>query len=115
MKIKKEFYQRDGLIVAKELLGKVLYRKEGEIIYKGRIVEVEAYLGPHDKASHGYNNRKTNRTEVMFREGGFSYVYLIYGMYNCLNVVTGKQGIPEAVLIRALDPLEGIEEIINLL
>lgn len=109
MKLKKDFYQRDGLKVAKELLGKVLCRKDGDVVYKGRIVEVEAYIGPRDKASHGYNNRRTKRTEMMFNEGGFSYVYLIYGMYHCLNVVTGDPGVPEAVLIRALTPMEGIE------
>lgn len=109
MILKKDFYKRDGITVAKELLGKVLCRKDGDTIYKGRIVEVEAYLGPHDKASHGYKNKRTKRTEIMFCDGGVSYVYLIYGMYNCLNVVAGYAEVPEAVLIRALEPLEGIE------
>lgn len=105
-----QFYQRKTEIVARELLGQVLYREllNGEIL-SGRIVETEAYLGLTDKACHSYGGRKTNRTCVMYENGGLAYVYLIYGMYHCLNVVTSVAGQPEAALIRALEPLRGID------
>jgi DNA-3-methyladenine glycosylase len=103
------FYQRNTKTVALELLGKRLVR-----MYKGRrisgiITEVEAYLGAADRACHSYNFRRTKRTETMYLEGGYTYIYFIYGMYNCFNVVTQKKDVPEAVLIRALEPVEGIE------
>ncbi len=96
--------------VAKDLLGKILVHKIGETIISGKIVETEAYVGAVDKAAHTYNNRRTPRTEVMFGDGGYVYVYLIYGMYHCMNVVTGVEGDGEAVLLRALEPIEGIEQ-----
>ena len=74
-----------------------------------KIVETEAYMGPEDKAAHSYNNRRTQRTEVMFGRPGKAYVYMIYGMYYCLNIVAGEEEIPEAVLIRGVEPIEGIE------
>lgn len=104
------FYQRSTKKVAKELLGKKLVR-----IYRGQrisgiITEVEAYLGVKDRAAHSYSNRRTKRTEPMYAIGGHSYIYFIYGMYHCFNVVTQQLGVPEAVLIRALEPVEGIAQ-----
>lgn len=104
MKLTKDFYTRDTLIVAKELLGKVLVFGD----YKVRIKETEAYIGSIDKAAHCYNNKVTNRTQVMFLEGGHAYVYLIYGMYYCFNIVTEKSGIGSAVLLRNVDPIGNI-------
>ncbi|WP_010235929.1 DNA-3-methyladenine glycosylase [Clostridium arbusti] len=108
MKLKREFYNRDTVVVAKGLLGKILVRKvEGEIT-KGKIVEVEAYKGFMDKAAHTYNGRRTKRVEIMYGNPGFSYVFFIYGMYHCMNVITREEGIGEAVLIRAIEPIEGL-------
>ncbi len=109
MKLTREFYRREGGKVARELLGKVLVRRYDGRILKGRIVETEAYLGPEDRASHAWQNRRTERTETMFLQGGHLYIYLIYGMYNCLNIVASVEGIPHAVLIRAVEPVEGEE------
>ena len=95
----KEFFARDTLRVAKELLGKKIVRKINGKKIEGIISEVEAYHGPNDKASHASRGR-TKRTEVMFGEAGVIYVYLIYGMYYCLNIVTGEKDFPAAVLIR---------------
>jgi DNA-3-methyladenine glycosylase len=108
-KLQREFYNRDSVTVAKELLGKYLVHVvEGEKLI-GKIVEVEAYMGPMDKAAHSYNNRRTDRVEVMYGEPGFAYVYIIYGMYNCMNIVVEQPGKPQAILIRALEPTEGLE------
>lgn len=105
-----EFYQRDTTKVAKELLGKVLVHitPKGERV-AGRIVETEAYLGIDDRACHSFGDRKSARTQPLYMIGGHSYVFLIYGMHFCFNVVTQKRGVPEAVLIRALEPIEGID------
>lgn len=111
-KINKKFYLQPVLTVAKELLGKVIVKQEGDKILSGRIVEVEAYDGKIDQASHSYNG-KTKRNEVMFNEGGYFYVYLTYGVHHCCNVVTGKKDSGEAVLIRAVEPIDGIEIIAN--
>lgn len=100
---------RNTLEVAKDLIGKVLVHRTAKGIVKGRIVEGEAYMGPDDKGAHTYGGRMTERTKTMFGQGGHAYVYLIYGMYNCMNVVTREAGCPQAVLIRALEPLSGIE------
>lgn len=109
MKLNREFYNRDTVEVAKDLLGKILvHRVEGKIT-SGRIVEVEAYKGLMDKAAHTYNGRRTKRVEIMYGEPGFSYVFFIYGMHYCMNVVTREEGVGEAVLIRALEPMEGID------
>ncbi|QQY79587.1 DNA-3-methyladenine glycosylase [Keratinibaculum paraultunense] len=110
MKLDKNFYMRDTLIVAKELLGKILVRNVDGKLLKGKIVETEAYLGLKDKAAHSYGGRRTKRVETMYGEPGRAYVYFIYGMYYCFNIVTKEKGIPEAVLIRAIEPLEGIDE-----
>lgn len=108
----RKFYIRPVLTVAKELLGKVLIKSEGKKIFAGRIVEVEAYDGNVDKASHSFNG-KTKRNEVMFNEGGYFYVYFTYGAHFCCNVVTGKKNHGAAVLIRAVEPLAGIDYMIR--
>ena len=107
--LKPDFYARDTVDVARALLGCVLETRIGGELAAGRITEVEAYTGPDDPAAHGYGNRRTARNEAMFGPPGRSYVYFIYGMYYCLNVVTEPEAIPCAVLIRQLFPLEGIE------
>ena len=107
-KLPRSFYTRSALLVAQDLLGKILVRKIEKTILSGKIVEVEAYLGVKDPASHAYRG-KTKRNEVMFREGGNLYVYFTYGMHFCANIVTGEQDEGEAVLIRALEPVTGIE------
>jgi DNA-3-methyladenine glycosylase len=104
----KSFYNRDAEVVARELLGKLLVRKVKGQRRIGRIVEVEAYLGPHDLAAHSARGR-TVRTEVMFGPPGRAYVYLIYGIYNCLNIVTGPGNHASAVLLRALEPVSNID------
>ncbi len=93
---------------AKELIGKILVRKKGSRVYSGIIVETEAYLGSRDAASHSFNG-PTKRNEVMFGEGGNAYVYFTYGNHYCINAVTGRIGTAHAVLIRAVEPLEGIK------
>ena len=107
-KIPKKFYERELHRVAKELLGKILVRKIGTVAVSGRIVEVEAYDGANDEASHSFKGR-TMRNDVMFRGGGLLYVYFTYGMHFCANVVVGKEGDGKALLIRALEPMDGIE------
>jgi DNA-3-methyladenine glycosylase len=102
-----DFYSRETLEVAPDLLGKYLVRKINGHLLIGKIVEVEAYKGAIDKGAHSYKYKRTPRTEVMFGPPGHAYVYLIYGMYHCLNIVTEKEGEPSAVLIRALEPVEG--------
>ncbi|OGU75806.1 MAG: 3-methyladenine DNA glycosylase [Ignavibacteria bacterium RBG_16_34_14] len=107
-KLPKSFYTRDILTVAKELLGKVLVKKEGRAMLAGKIVEVEAYDGSIDEAAHTFIGR-TKRNEIMFNEGGYFYVYFTYGAHFCCNVVTGKKDHGTAVLIRAVEPLAGIK------
>jgi len=102
IKLKRDFYLNPTLQVAKDLIGKFLIHKKGNKIYQAQIIETEAYSGFNDMASHAAK-KKTKRNEIMFKQGGCAYVYLIYGMYHCLNVVTEKNGYPSAVLIRALD------------
>jgi DNA-3-methyladenine glycosylase len=104
----RSFYDRDTKVVARELLGMLLARRVGGILRVGRIVETEAYLGPHDRAAHSARGR-TPRTEVMFGPPGHAYVYLIYGIHHCLNVVTEAEGHGSAVLLRALEPVRDLE------
>lgn len=107
MRIERKFYMRDAVTVGKDILGKIIVKKTADgRIMSGRITEVEAYMGITDKASHSYGGRRTKRTEVMYKEGGYSYVFLIYGMYECFNVTVGREGDPQAVLIRGVEPLE---------
>jgi len=108
-RLTREFFIRDTSTVAKDLLGKYLVRKtlSGDII--GKIIEVEAYLGPNDKACHCYNYKKTEKTKVMYEKPGTIYVYYIYGMYFCFNVITEPEGMPCAVFIRKIFPIDGIE------
>jgi DNA-3-methyladenine glycosylase len=106
-KLARSFYDRDTTIVAKELLGKILIHRSRGVEHAGKIVEVEAYLGPHDLAAHSARGL-TERTKVMFGPPGHAYVYLIYGMYHCMNVVTEREGHASAVLLRAVEPVENV-------
>src|SRR5258705_12869560 len=110
-KLPREFYTRSNVLtVARDLLGKLLVVPDanGNRV-SGMIVEVEAYRGPEDRASHAYGGRRTNRTETMYSSGGVAYVYFVYGMYYQFNVVSNAANIPHAILVRALQPVEGIE------
>jgi len=104
-----DFYNRSTLVVARELLGCDIWFRNNDILFSGRIVETEAYIGMDDPACHAAVG-KTARNAVMFGPAGISYVYFIYGMYNCLNVVTEADGFPAAVLIRAIEPIKGVGE-----
>ena len=106
-KLDRDFYDRDTLEVSKDLLGKYLIHEFGNEKLVGKIVEVEAYKGPADKAAHSYSGKITKRNRVMFGPPGYAYVYTIYGMYQCMNVVTEPEGNPCAVLIRAVEPIDG--------
>lgn len=107
-KLPRSFYDRDPIVVANDLLGKALVHVVEGVERVGRIVEVEAYLGPHDLAAHSARGR-TRRTEVMFGPPGHAYVYLIYGMYWCMNMVTEREGQASAVLLRALEPVSNLD------
>ena len=109
MKLPRAFYRQPTKEVAKQLLGKYLVHRCAEDTLVGRIVETEAYLGPHDLACHAAKGR-TKRTNVMFGAAGHAYVYFIYGVYNMLNLVTEAKDYPAAVLIRAVEPVRGIEQ-----
>ena len=109
MKLERSFYERDTLTVAKELLSCSLVHITPEGITSGKIVETEAYMGPEDKGSHSYNGRHTPRMDPLYKTGGFAYIYQLHGYNYCINVVTRKEGIPQAVLIRAVEPVEGME------
>ena len=104
----KNFFEQEAVVVAQELLGCILTYETKRGILSGKIVETEAYGGIDDKASHAAKG-VTARNALMFGEAGLAYIYLIYGMYNCFNIVTGKNNQAQAVLIRALEPIEGIE------
>jgi DNA-3-methyladenine glycosylase len=108
VKISRSFYRQATLEVARQLLGKHLVRKHPHGTTVGRVVETEGYVGPDDKACHASRGR-TPRTQIMFGEAGYAYVYLIYGFHHMLNIVTEAADFPAAVLIRAVEPLEGIE------
>lgn len=113
-KLDHHFYNRaEVLTIARELLGKILVTKFNGVTTSGRIVETEAYNGVLDRASHAYGGRRTARTEVMYRAGGTAYVYLCYGIHHLFNVVTNQEDIPNAVLIRAIEPLTGIDSMLK--
>lgn len=105
------FFQNDGLYVAKNILGKFLIREYDNMQIVTKIVETEGYMGIKDKAAHVYNDKKTDRTKPLYLEGGHIYVYLIYGMYHCLNISANVENIPECVLIRAVEPIIGFDKI----
>ncbi|NGP52021.1 DNA-3-methyladenine glycosylase [Thioalkalivibrio sp. XN8] len=109
-RLSRKFYQRDATTLARALLGQVLVRvlDDGTRL-AGRIIETEAYLGVEDKAAHSYGGRHTPRNAAMWGPAGHAYVYFIYGMHYCMNVVARRPGAPEAVLLRGLEPLEGLE------
>jgi DNA-3-methyladenine glycosylase len=111
-KLKKSFYRKELMEVAKNLLGKILVKTDSKNILSGKIIEVEAYHGKMDEAAHSYHGL-TKRTEIMFESGGYFYVYFTYGAHHCCNVVTGKKGQGTAVLIRAVEPLTGIQTMIK--
>lgn len=104
-KLERDFYLGDTLELSRSLLGKYLVHRINDRELIGKIVEVEAYMGPEDKAAHSYNNRRTERVEIMYGPPGYAYVFSIYGMYNCMNIVVAEVGVPNAILIRALEPL----------
>ena len=109
-KLSLSFYQRNDVVtIAKELIGKVVVTNIDGKITSGRIVETEAYVAHIDKASHAFNGKRTVRNEAMYAAAGTVYVYLCYGMHNMLNIVTNDKNIPDAILIRALEPINGIE------
>ncbi len=106
--VRHDFFARDTVDVARDLLGKVLVREVGGSYLWGRLVEVEAYLGPDDQAAHSYRGHRSPRNDVMFGDAGHAYVYFTYGMHHCLNFVTREPGTPQAVLVRALEPGPGV-------
>jgi DNA-3-methyladenine glycosylase len=113
-KLPHKFYRRDNVLqIAKELLGKLLVTNWDGIITSGRIVEVEAYNGIIDKASHSFGGRRTKRNEVMYGDGSVAYVYLCYGIHHLFNVVTNSKEVPHAILIRALEPVKGVIEMLK--
>ena len=110
----KSFYARTDVVqVSKDLLGKSLVTNFNGQRTVGKIVETEAYRAPDDKACHAYNNRRTKRTEIMFKEGGCAYVYLCYGIHHLFNVVTGPKDMAHAVLIRGIEPIDGLETMLK--
>ena len=113
-KLDASFYERNNVVsIAEELLGKILVTRFENKLTAARITETEAYNGVVDKASHAYNGRRTNRTEIMYRHGGTVYVYLCYGIHHLFNVVTNVQDVPHAILIRAAEPVYGIETMLK--
>lgn len=109
MRLSREFYTRDTVTVAKELLGKVIVYQSNNQLYKGMIVEVEAYINDNDDAAH-FSKGITDRTRIVAEEGGHIYMYTIYGIYECFNVIAEQKGVHGGVLIRAIEPLEGIDQ-----
>lgn len=110
MKLPFSYYLNpDVIFLAKDLLGKVLFTQIDGVVTAGIIVETEAYFGVQDKASHAYGGRRTNRTETLYQQGGISYVYLCYGIHHLFNIVSSVEGEPHAILIRAIEPLIGLD------
>ncbi|MDU2158333.1 DNA-3-methyladenine glycosylase [Clostridium sp.] len=114
MIIEKEFYNQGAIEVAKGILGHYLVREVNGLKIRTKIVETESYIGATDKACHAYNYKRTDRTKPLFEEGGIAYVYFIYGLYHCFNIVTNIKEEPEAVLIRAVEPLDNFEYLSNI-
>ncbi len=113
MKLSRDFYLRNDVVkISNDLLGKVLCTRIDGKLTSGVITETEAYAGETDKASHAYGGRRTNRTEPMYAEGGAAYVYLCYGIHHLFNVITNVEGIPHAVLIRAIKPEHGLDHML---
>ena len=112
--LKRSFFLKETSSIAEKLLGCFLVRRIGKQTLVGRIIETEAYLGLKDPSCHSFNARYTKRTQTFYLEGGYSYVYFTYGMHYCFNVITGKKSVPEAVLIRALEPVSGVSKMQNL-
>ena len=109
-KLKASFYTRaDVLQISKDLLGKVLVTVIDGKVTSGMITETEAYMAPEDKASHAFNNKRTPRTDAFYNTGGIGYVYLCYGIHHLFNIVTNVEDVPHAILIRSVEPLEGID------
>lgn len=112
-KLDLKFYDRDDVVkIARDLLGKILVTRMNGIRCSGRIVETEAYAGVNDRASHAFGGKRTSRSEHLYGDPGTLYVYICYGMHHLVNVITNKKDVPHGVLIRALEPLEGIEEML---
>ncbi len=114
MKIKHSFYLQDDVVqLAHDLIGKYLFTRIDEVLCGGYITETEAYAGIVDRASHAWGGRRTARTEIMYQEGGFAYVYLCYGIHSLFNIVTNHRDIPHAILIRGIYPTHGVELMLN--
>lgn len=112
--VDREYYLQDDVVkLSQDLLGKYLFTRFDDKLTGGIIVETEAYRGPEDKASHAFGNRRTKRNEVMYHDGGISYVYLCYGIHSLFNIVTNKENIPHAILIRAIEPIAGVEYMLS--
>lgn len=109
-RLTRDFFARDGITVAKELLGKILVHETPLGTVRGILTEVESYMGETDKGAHTYGGRRTERTEPMYHQGGTSYVYLIYGMYSCMNIAAMTEGNPQAVLLRSVVPADELSE-----
>src|ERR1700722_11839956 len=108
-----QYYLSDDVLsLSRDLLGKYLFTKFEDRLTGGIILETEAYRGPEDKASHAYGNRRTKRNEIMFHKGGVSYVYVCYGIHALFNIVTNMEHIPHAILVRAIEPVVGIEHML---
>lgn len=113
-KLPLSFYRGDDVLqIARDLMGKILVTRWNGTLTSGRIVECEAYAGVMDRASHAYGGRRTKRNEIMYGEGGYSYVYLCYGIHHLFNVVTSVKNTPHAILLRSLEPLKGIPEMLE--
>ena len=112
-KLSLDFYRRENVLqIAEELMGKLLITNKDGILTSGRIVECEAYAGTPDKASHAFGGRRTNRNEIMYGEGGTAYVYLCYGIHHLFNVVTHAKDTPHAILVRSLEPVKGMKDML---
>ncbi len=109
----REFYRTDALTLARKLIGKTLVHRVDGVEICGIISETEAYMGVTDRACHAFGGRRTKRTETMYMDGGHAYVYLIYGMYSCMNITANTVDVPEAVLIRAVYPVGGEEQLLQ--